>query len=140
MILLDTTVLVYAVGSDHPLQAPCRGIIEAVAQGRLAATATVETIQEFAHVRARRMDRTDAASLASNFTRLLAPLVVVDDDDLRAGLDLWRTSEQVGAFDAVLAATVMRRPHLSALVSADRGFGSVSGLRWLAPYEVEIPQ
>ena len=44
MIVLDTTVLVYSVGSDHPLRAPCRSLIEAIGDGEIAATTTVEVI------------------------------------------------------------------------------------------------
>jgi predicted nucleic acid-binding protein len=36
MIVLDTTVLVYAKGADHPLRAPCRELIAALASGELA--------------------------------------------------------------------------------------------------------
>src|SRR6476646_11029825 len=50
MIVLDTTVLVYAKGSEHPLRAPCRELIEAVAGGSIEATTSVEAIQEFVHV------------------------------------------------------------------------------------------
>jgi hypothetical protein len=54
MILLDTTALVYAVGSEHPLREPCRALISAIGDGRIAATTTVEMLQQFTHVRARR--------------------------------------------------------------------------------------
>ena len=56
MIVLDTTVLVYAKGIDHPLRQPCRKLIDLIADGRIEATTTVEVIQEFVHVRARRRE------------------------------------------------------------------------------------
>jgi hypothetical protein len=37
VIVLDTTVLVYAVGTDHPLREPCQHLIRAVAGGTAAA-------------------------------------------------------------------------------------------------------
>ena len=62
MIVLDTTVLVYATGSDHPLREPCRRLVDAVANGVLTARTTVELIQELMHVRARRVgDRHEPA-------------------------------------------------------------------------------
>jgi hypothetical protein len=88
VIVLDTTVLVYAVGSDHPLRAPCRELVAAMRDGRLRATTTPEVIQEFAQVRSRRRPRADAVSLAVDFAHLLAPLLIVDQDDLHAGLDI----------------------------------------------------
>lgn len=133
MILLDTTVLVYAVGADHALREPCRALMAAIGEGRIAATTTPEVIQEFAHVRARRRDRADAAALAESYATLLAPLVAVDAGDLGEGLRLFRDHAALGAFDAVLAAVVSRRPHITALVSADAAFGGVPGCRHLHP-------
>ena len=104
MILLDTSVLVYAVGSDHPLQSPCRALIAAIGDGRVSATTTVEVLQEFAHVRARRRGRQDAAELTERFADLLAPLVPVEAEDLERGMEVFRRHESLGAFDAVLAA------------------------------------
>ncbi len=121
MIVLDTTALVYAVGADHPLRAPCRDLIGAIAAGRLSATTTVEVLQEFTHVRARRRDRENAARLARDYLDLLAPLLVVGEDDLREGLRLYTRSHRLGAFDAVLAATA-GRASAAAIVSADAAF------------------
>ena len=121
MIVLDTTVLVYAVGSDHPLREPCRELIAAIAAGRLRATTTVEVLQEFTHVRARRRGPEDAVGFARDYLDVLAPLVVVGEDDLQAGLRLYARSERIGAFDAVLAATASR-VNATAMVSADGAF------------------
>lgn len=133
MILLDTTVLLYAVGAEHPLREPCRTVVGAIGDGRLLATTTVEVLQEFAHVRARRRGRDDAAALAAQFATLLAPLVSPDADDLRDGLRLFRDDDRIGAFDAVLAAVALRREHLVGLASADRAFSGIPGLRHLDP-------
>lgn len=128
MILLDTTVLVYAVGSDHALREPCRRLITAIGEGQLAATTTVEVIQEFTHVRARRRGRPDTRAIAGHLANLLAPLVQPDADDLELGLNLFVEHETIGAFDAMLAATVQRRDYLSGLVSTDTGFSTLPGL------------
>jgi predicted nucleic acid-binding protein len=120
MIVLDTTVLVYALGAEHPLREPCRELVGAVAAGR-SATTTAEVLQEFAHVWARRRSRQAAEHLALDYLHLLAPLLVVGDDDLREGLRLFARSSRLGAFDAVLAAAA-HRAGASAIVSADGGF------------------
>ena len=127
MILVDTTVLVYATGEAHPLREPARSLVRAIADGELSATTTPEVIQEFTHVRARRRDRRDATALARQFCGLLQPLVTPDEDDLKLGLEIFELHESIGAFDAVLAATVRRR-RLDALATADRGFTTVPGL------------
>ena len=132
MIVLDTTVLVYATGSDHPLREPCRRLVDAVANGVLTATTTVEVIQEFTHVRALRMGRADASRLAESFTALLTPLLPVGESALRHGLQLYAGSDRVGAFDAVLAAATMSVGGQT-LVSADRSFSEVPGLANVTP-------
>lgn len=135
MIVLDTTVLVYAVGAEHPLRDPCRELVRAIADGGLAATTTVEVIQEFAHVRARRRDRADAALHAADFADLLSPLIEVRDSTLRAGLRLFADARQVGAFDAVLAAAAAEASHVEGgtIVSADRAFAELPGIRHVFP-------
>jgi len=131
MIVLDTTVLVYAKGAAHPLRDPCREIVCAIADGRLAATTTVEVIQEFTHVRARRRGRTDAAGLADDFVELLTPLLTVTAADLRAGLALLRRVDSLGAFDAVLAAAALNSA--ATLVSADLAFADIAELTHVVP-------
>ena len=132
MIVLDTTVLVYAAGADHPLRESCGRLVRAAAEGRLAATTTVEAIQEFADVHARRRPRATAARLARLYSEGLAPLLVVDRDILSRGLDLFERHDGLGPFDAVLAAAALAHG-AEALVSADRAFRGVAGLRLVEP-------
>lgn len=137
MIVLDTTVLVYAIGSDHTLREPARELFAGIADGTLRATTTPEAIQEFAHVRARRRDRADAAALAESYADLLSPLLEVGEADLRAGLRLFRKHRELGAFDAVLAAAA-DRTGASLLISADRAFATVTGLPFADLAEIDV--
>jgi uncharacterized protein len=130
VIVLDTTVLVYAVGDDHELREPARAIVEAVESGAVQATTTVEAIQEFVHVRSRRRDRADAATLGRAYATLLSPLLQPSEENLVAGLRLFEREAALGAFDAVLAAAAIAAKS-DALVSADRSFSAVRGLRWV---------
>jgi predicted nucleic acid-binding protein len=92
VIVLDTTVLVYAVGGEHPLREPSRRLVEAIGAGRIDATTTVEVIQEFVHIRARRQGRADAAKVGRNFAELLAPLLVVQESRVEGGLRIFERS------------------------------------------------
>jgi uncharacterized protein len=131
MIVLDTTVLAYAVGADHPLREPCRQLIRAIADGTVLATTTVEVIQEFTHVRARRRDRKDAAALARDYIELLSPLLIVEETDLREGLRLYEEKSGFGAFDAIVAAA--HAAGADALVSADSGFADITAIHHVVP-------
>ena len=138
MIVVDTTVLVYAVGADHTLREPCQQLIRAIADGTILATTTIEVIQEFTHVRARRRDRKDAAELARDYIELLSPLLIVEETDLREGLRLYQEGTEFGSFgsfgsfDAVLAAAA-RAAGADALVSADTGFSGIAAIQHVIP-------
>jgi predicted nucleic acid-binding protein len=137
VIVLDTTVLVYAKGADHPLRDPCRRLIETIAQGGLEATSTVEVIQEFVHVRAQRRERSDAVALGGDYVDLLSPLLPVDEERLRRGLTLFEHNERLGAFDAVLAAAAID-VDADALVSADAAFADVPDLTHVIPDDAGV--
>ena len=139
MIVVDTTVLVYAVGEDHPLREPCRALVAAIAEARLEATTTVEVIQEFVHVRARRRDRQDAAERGRELLRLLHPLLTPGEAELALGLKLFEERVGLGPFVAILAATTMLSG-ATGLVSVDRAFAGVPGLTWLDPAGPEVQQ
>ncbi len=131
MILLDTTILVYAVGVNHSLRSPCAQLLELVAEGSVRATTTLEVIQEFTHIRALRRTRADATALGRNYAIGLSPLAQPELEDLLGGLELFRRITSLGSFDAVLAETARRRGW--SLASADRAFARVAGLAHLDP-------
>lgn len=132
MIVLDTTVLVYAKGADHPLREPCRDLVQAIADRRVTATTTPEVIQEFVHVRARRRGRADAATLGRDYAELLAPLIAVTSEDLARGLAWYEATERLGAFGAVLAAAATGAG-ARAVVSADAAFAELTEIGHVVP-------
>ena len=131
MIILDTTILSYAVGDEHPLRIPCRRLLLAHGEGRIEATTTVEVLQEFVHVRSRRRSRADATALGRHY-RAAFTLLLTQPEDLDLGLTLYERHPGLGTFDAVLAGVALNR-QAEALVSADRAFADVSNLPWINP-------
>jgi predicted nucleic acid-binding protein len=127
VIFVDTNVLLYALGAEHPAREPARRLLAAVAEGRAHATTTPDVIQEFAHVYSRRRHRSDAARHALRYVALLAPLTVVGPVELERGLVLFEQYDRLGAADAILAATA-QASEAQALVSADRAFAAVDDL------------
>lgn len=124
MIVLDTTVLVYAVGAEHQLREPCRALLS---HRTTALTTTAGVIQEFVHVRSRRRSRADAVKLGTAYLTLLSPLLDVPDRAVREALGLLERHAELGAFDAVLAAAA-RMAECEALVTADRAFATLPDL------------
>jgi predicted nucleic acid-binding protein len=136
VIVLDTSVLVYATGTDHPFREPCqRLLISEAPAGRLTTTAGV--IQEFVHVRQRRRSRSDAVALARDFVDLFEPLLEVPDAAVRDALDLLVEHPKLGAFDSVLAAAAIRAG-CSALITTDAAFTGIRGCPVVVPDSVGI--
>jgi len=133
VIVLDTTILVYALGDQHPLRSPCRDVIAAIGQGTVAATTTIEVIQEFTHVRARRRGRAEAVSRARDYVGLLTPLLQPSESDLATAMRLFLEHDTLGMFDAVLAAVTLSSSHTTGLMSADKAFASIDDLSYLVP-------
>lgn len=106
-------------------------MLELGREGILRATTTVEVVQEFTQVRARRGPRPEAAALARAYAEALGPLIRPEADDLLEGLALFEDVVALDAFDAVLAATARRRGW--SLASADRAFARIEGLSYLNP-------
>ena len=132
MIVLDTTVLVYAKGGEHRFRDPCRSLIEAISLGVVEATTSVEVLQEFVHVRARRRGRPDAVALGRAYAELLAPLISVGPAELEAGLSIFQRTDRLGTFDAVLAAAAIRYD-AEAIISVDAAFAEVGDLCHVVP-------
>ena len=136
VIVVDATVLVYAIGVEHPLK-NCERIFEAVSAGRVAATTTVGVLQEFADADARLRGRADAVDVASRFAELLAPLVPAREEHVAPVLELFAAHPELDAFDAFLAAAALD-VGAGALVSANRAFAVIAGLRYVDPADAGV--
>ena len=132
MLTIDTNILLYTSGDDHPLKAPCTRIFDLIANGKLDAMTTPEVIREFAHIYARRRGREAAKQRAVEYAVLLSPLRVSAPEHPETGLDLWADNEQLGAFDAILAAVALDTKYAT-VVSADRAFATIEGITHVFP-------
>ena len=132
--LYDTSVFVYARGGEHEYREPCRAIIRLAAQGALAGEASVELIQEYAHIlRKRGVSGTDVREQA----RDVAALCLLHDcteEDLRLALNLMANHPALRVRDAVHAGTALRRG-ISVILSPDRDFDGIPGLERLDPHD-----
>lgn len=135
-LALDANVGLYALGADSVYRDACRRLLVLAEKGRYQPEASVEFIQEFLHARTRRTgNRNRALEEARDFTRTLV-LHPVEVEDTLAALDLYGSVPGLGSIDAVHAATALRHDS-DAIVSADRAFDAVPGLRRIDPLEAE---
>ncbi|MGH3935004.1 MAG: type II toxin-antitoxin system VapC family toxin [Pseudonocardiaceae bacterium] len=132
--LYDTSVFVYARGTEHEYREPCRAVVRLAGQGVLAGEASVELVQEYAHILRRcGLGGADVREQA----RDVAALCLLHDfaeEDLRLAVNLVATHQKLRVRDAVHAATALRRG-ISVILSADHDFDGISGLERLDPHD-----
>lgn len=109
---------------------PARRVIRAIEDGVVHATTSVAVIQEFTHVSSRRRDRASTTSLARDHATMLSPLLNVSQDHVEPALALFEHDDSLDSFDSFLAAAAIAAGS-EALVSADRAFARVEGLRFV---------
>lgn len=131
-VFLDANVFLYAAGSDGARAAPCLRILRAVEAGQMDAITSTEVVQEVLHVVARRLGGVAAERAAAAVLDLVPVPVAVDVAVMRVAMELLRNQPQLGARDAVHAAT-MAQVRCTQIVSADKHFDLVAGLRRIDP-------
>lgn len=109
--------------------------MEAVIAGRVSAVASTEMIQEFVFHRLRR--GTTRSRAAADGRGLCAVLTVLDFGDavLANALDLIEHVPTIRGRDAVHAATALVH-EIPAIVSPDKAFDGIPGIRRLEPAEL----
>jgi uncharacterized protein len=129
---VDTAVLMYAVGADHPLREPCQRVLAAVESGDLDAEISAGVVQELAH-RYLAIGRHDAVpELVTRTLDLFAPVLPLTDAVMRRVPELARAYPKLAARDLIHVA-VCQHEGIAEIISPDRGFDAVVGLRRIDP-------
>jgi hypothetical protein len=127
VILIDTNVIMYAAGADHPWKRPSVVLLERVAGGAIEAVIDAEVLQEILH-RYRAIGRWPDGRRVYDLTRQLFPTVLpVTAAVLDRARRLLDTDDRIMARDALHAAVVMSEG-LEAVCSYDRDFDRIRGI------------
>lgn len=128
---LDTSVFIYAAGGRHTYREACRQLLDAARAGRVTVTTSVEVVQEIVHLYLGRKERDRAVEVAEAAMALVARVLPVEENDVRSSLSLVRAVRELTSRDAIHAALCLR--YECPIVSADRDFDGVPGLRRIDP-------
>jgi len=129
---IDTSVVMYAAGSDHPLRDPCRRIIDGIGDGSIDAVTSVEVIQEILH-RFLAIGRYEqGATLAERTQDLMAPVLPITHALMRRVPPLADRYPSLAARDLVHVATCIHEG-ITEIISPDRGFDLVAEVRRIDP-------
>jgi uncharacterized protein len=132
LVFLDTAVFTYASGSEHPLREPCRAVLRAAAEGRLMAVTSAEVVQEILHRYSSIRRTATGTALAREVVAGFAPVLPITHAVAERLPDLVERYPRLTARDVVHVATCLEEG-IESIVSPDRGFEPVQGIRLLDP-------
>jgi predicted nucleic acid-binding protein len=131
VIFIDSNIPMYLVGSAHPNKDAARRQIEATIDDGERLVTDAEVLQEILH-RYVAINRRDAIGPAFEvLTALVDEIYPIDFETVERARVLISNLSDISARDALHIA-VMQREGISSVMSFDRGFDGVAGLRRLA--------
>ena len=135
MKLIDTNIIIYAVGRPHPYREPCARILEEASTDLDAYTIDAEVLQEVLHVYTMRSERSQALLVFDRSLRLFPNPLPIGRSELVRALHLMEQHTHLSSRDALHAAVVMTSG-LEGIVTTDRGFKTIPGLEVFDPTEL----
>ena len=134
MILVDSTVLMYAAGTVHPHKLPCVEFLDRVASADIEAVVDSEVLREILH-RYRAMNLWSDGRRVYDLTRRIFPVggvVPVTADVLDAARGLLDLHPGLTA-GAALHGAVVQTHSLDAICSHDRSLDRIAGVKRMEP-------
>ena len=136
MRLLDTNIFVYAHGRPHPYAEACRFLLSQMGQEHLEYTVDTELLQEIMHLYSARGQRSFGLALFDDIVTMFPDPLAIGRDEMLEARRLVQEYSVLSPRDAIHAAVVLQHD-LEGIVSADRGFDEVIGLRRYDPIDAE---
>ena len=129
---IDTAVIMYAAGAQHPLREPSRRVMSRIGRGELDGVISVEVIQEILHRSWSMRQMAVGEAQAREALDFFAPVLPITHALMRRVPDLARKYPTLAARDLVHVATCIHEG-ISEIISPDRGFDQVTELRRIDP-------
>jgi predicted nucleic acid-binding protein len=132
LILIDTNVLMYVAGREHPHRADSVALLQRVASGELDAAIDAEVLREILH-RYRNLGRWEDGRRVYDLVRALVPDVVdIDATTMDRAAWLMGRYATLTARDAVHAAATLE-VGAEALCTWDTDFDAIGEIRAIRP-------
>ena len=133
LAFIDTNIPMYAAGTPHGLREPSQWVITGIVSGQIDAVTDVEVFQEILYRYFRVREREKGFSVFDSFRRImLGRILPVEDVDIFRARQLADRYPALSPRDLIHAAVALHH-HALDIITADRGFDSVDGLRRLDP-------
>jgi predicted nucleic acid-binding protein len=136
-VFVDTAIVMYAGGGEHPLRDPSRKVLGLIADGDLDGVISVEVIQEILHrfISIRRPDAGQAQ--ATEALDVFAPVLPITHALMRRVPELAQKYPRLSARDLVHVATCIHEG-ITEVISPDRAFDQVAEVRRIDPTEFAV--
>lgn len=131
-VFLDANIIMYALGKDHPLKAPCRKNLEKIKEGELTVVTSTEVLQEILHrYYGIRMPEVAEAALSAlkTFCKEIYPIRLSEIEKAHA---LLKEYPSINARDAIHAATMFNNG-IEKILSTDPHFDTIRGIKRISP-------
>ena len=135
MKLLDANVVIYSMGRDHPYREPCRIIISQLEERRHDYVVDTEMLQEVLYVFTHRGDSKKGVEAVLRLLDLFPDVIPITGAEIGAASRLIGQPPRLSVRDAIHAAVALEHG-LEGIVTADKAFDNIPGLRRFDPTEV----
>lgn len=132
VVFVDTNILMYVAGREHPHQEACRQALALIAQEVVEAVTSTEVHQEILHRYLSLGRPEDARSVSKTLQSIVPRTLAVDLADIVRARDLSIIYPVVSARDLIHAA-VMLNHGITTILSVDRHFDSIHEIVRLSP-------
>ena len=133
--LIDANIFIYAVGSQHTYKAPCRDVLRSIREGRIQAATNTEALQEVLYFYHGRGAVAFGATYVKRLLRTFPLVIEIDGRIIDRAASLVLSHPALTTRDLIHAAVTIEHG-LEGIISADRGFDQIPGVRRFDPREM----
>lgn len=128
MKLIDTNIIIYSLGKEHPLKEPCRSFIAKIASGEIAANIDVEVLQEVLYVYTYRNERIKGIAACRYLLDIFPNPFPVSKNEISLAISFMDKYPSIVSRDAIHAAVVVNNK-LKGIISEDSDFDIIKGIK-----------
>lgn len=132
MKLIDTNIVMYALGRAHPLRARCQSLLQRVARCEAQANIDTEVMQEFLYVYGSRGERNKGLRVVEEMLTLFPNPYPIRKDEIVKAKDLMEKYRSLIARDAIHCAVAINS-RLEGIITTDRDFKPVKEIDCFKP-------
>ena len=132
MKLIDTNIIMYAVGKTRILKEPCKEFLHKVVNNEISANIDVEVLQELLYVYDSRGERKRGLRIISEMMVLFSNPFAIGKNEIVKAKDLMTKYSTLTTRDAIHCAVTINL-NLEGIISTDKGLDVVKDIHRLSP-------